>query len=111
MGGVINLATELFKHQAKVDITHVPYKGVAPAVVDLIGGQIEMVLAGISIAVPQVKSGKLRALGISVRKRSPLLPDVRPISEQGLPGYESSTWYVWRIRPCRHVTAGAHTAQ
>ena len=93
IGGVINLATELFKYQAKVDIMHVPYKGVAPAVVDLIGGQIEMVLAGISIAVPQVKSGKLKALGISVRKRSSLLPDVRPISEQGLPEYESSTWY------------------
>ena len=93
IGGVINLATELFKYQAKVDIMHVPYKGVAPAVVDLIGGQIEMVLAGISIAVPQVKSGKLKALGISVRKRSLLLPDVRPISEQGLSDYESSTWY------------------
>ena len=93
VGGVINLATELFKHQARVDITHVPYKGVAPAVVDLIGGQIEMVLAGISIAAPQVKSGKLKALGISVRKRSPLLPEVRPIAEQGLPDYESSTWY------------------
>ena len=93
VGGVINLATELFKHQAKVDITHVPYKGVAPAVVDLIGGQIEMVVAGISIAVPMVKSGKLKALGITSRKRSPVLPDVRPIAEQGLPEYESSTWY------------------
>ena len=93
VGGVINLATELFKHQAKVDITHVPYKGVAPAVVDLIGGQIEMVVAGISIAVPMVKSGKLKALGITSRKRSPVLPDVRPIAEQGLPENESSTWY------------------
>ncbi len=93
VGGVINLATELFKHQAKVDITHVPYKGVAPAVVDLIGGQIEMVVAGISIAVPMIKSGKLKALGITSRKRSPVLPDVRPIAEQGLPEYESSTWY------------------
>lgn len=93
LGSVINLATELFKYQARVDITHVPYKGVAPAVVDLIGGQIEMVLAGISIAAPQVRSGKLKALGISVKKRSSILPDVRPISEQGLPDYESSTWY------------------
>jgi tripartite-type tricarboxylate transporter receptor subunit TctC len=93
IGGVINLATELLKYQAKMDVTHVPYKGVAPAIVELIGGQIEMVLAGISIAAPQVKSGKLRALGISVRKRSAILPDVRPIAEQGLPDYESSTWY------------------
>ena len=93
VGGVINLATELFKAQAKVDILHVPYKGVAPAVVDLIGGQIELVIAGISIAMPQVKSGKLKALGITSRTRSPVLPEVRPIAEQGLPDYESSTWY------------------
>ena len=93
VGGVINLVTELFKHQAKVNILHVPYKGVAPAVVDLVGGQIEMVMAGISIAVPLAKSGKLKALGITSRKRSPVLPDVRPIAEQGLPDYESSTWY------------------
>ena len=93
VGSVINLVTELFKYQAKVDITHVPYKGVAPAVVDLVGGQIEMVMAGISIATPLVKSGKLKALGITVRKRSPVLSDVRPISEQGLPDFESSTWY------------------
>jgi tripartite-type tricarboxylate transporter receptor subunit TctC len=93
VGGVINLVTELFKHQAKVDITHVPYKGVAPAVVDLIGGQIELVIAGISIAVPQVKSGKLKALGITSRQRSPVLPEVRPIAEQGLPDFETSTWY------------------
>jgi tripartite-type tricarboxylate transporter receptor subunit TctC len=93
VGGVINLVTELFKHQAKVDITHVPYKGVAPAVVDLIGGQIDLVFAGISIAVPLVKSGKLKALGITSRQRSPVLPDVRPIMEQGLPDYETATWY------------------
>jgi tripartite-type tricarboxylate transporter receptor subunit TctC len=93
IGGVINLVTELFKHQAKVDITHVPYKGVAPATVDLVGGQIEMVVSGITTAVPLVKSGKLKALGITSRKRSPVLPDVRPIVEQGLPDYETSTWY------------------
>ena len=66
---------------------------VAPAVVDLVGGQIEMVMAGISIAAPLAKSGKLKALGITSRKRSPVLPEVRPIAEQGLPEYESSTWY------------------
>lgn len=93
VGGVINLVTELFKYQAKVNILHVPYKGVAPAVVDLVGGQIEMVMAGISITVPLVKSSKLKALGITSRKRSPVLPEVRPIAEQGLPDYESATWY------------------
>ena len=93
VGGVINLVTELFKYQAKVDITHVPYKGVAPAVVDLVGGQIELVMSGITNALPLVKSGKLKALGITSRKRSPVLPDVRPIAEQGLPDFESATWY------------------
>jgi tripartite-type tricarboxylate transporter receptor subunit TctC len=93
VGGVINLLTELFKHQAKVSITHVPYKGVAPAMIELVGGQIELVIAGISSAVPLVKSGKLKALGITSRKRSPLLPEVRTIAEQGMPDFESSTWY------------------
>jgi len=93
VGGVINLVSELFKYQAKVDITHVPYKGVAPAMVDLVGGQIEMVMSGTTNAVPLVKSGKLKALGVTSRKRIALLPDVRPIAEQGLPDYETSTWY------------------
>ncbi len=93
VGSVINLVTELFKHQAKVDLTHVPYKGVAPAMVDLVGGQIELVVSGITNAVPLVKSGKLKALGITSRKRSAVLPEVRPIVEQGLPDFETSTWY------------------
>jgi len=93
VGSVINLVTELFKHQAKVDLTHVPYKGVAPAMVDLVGGQIEVVMSGMTNAVPLVKSGKLKALGVTSRKRSPVLPEVRPIAEQGLPDYETSTWY------------------
>ena len=93
VGGVINLVTELFKHQAKIDLTHVPYKGVAPAMIDLVGGQIELVMSGITNAAPLVKGGKLKALGITSRKRSAVLPDVRPIVEQGLPDYETSTWY------------------
>ena len=93
VGSVINLVTELFKHQAKVDLTHVPYKGVALAMVDLVGGQIEVVMSGMTNAVPLVKSGKLKALGVTSRKRSPVLPEVRPIAEQGLPDYETSTWY------------------
>jgi len=93
VGSVINLVTELFKYQAKVDLTHVPYKGVAPAVIDLVGGQIELVISGITNAAPLVKSGKLKALGVTSRKRAAVLPDVRPIVEQGLPDYETSTWY------------------
>jgi tripartite-type tricarboxylate transporter receptor subunit TctC len=93
VGSVINLVTELFKYQAKIDLTHVPYKGVAPAVIDLVGGQIEMVMSGITNAAPLVKSGKLKALGVTSRRRAAVLPDVRPIAEQGLPDYETSTWY------------------
>ena len=93
VGSVINLVTELFKYQAKVDLIHVPYKGVAPAMVDLVGGQIELVMSGITNAVPLVKAGKLKALGVTSRKRAGVLPDVRPIVEQGLPEYETSTWY------------------
>jgi tripartite-type tricarboxylate transporter receptor subunit TctC len=93
VGGVINLVTELFKHQAKIDLTHVPYKGVAPAMVELAGGQIELVMSGITNAVPLVKSGKLKALGVTSRKRAAVLPEVRPIVEQGLPDFATSTWY------------------
>lgn len=93
VGSVINLVTELFKYQAKVDITHVPYKGIAPAIVDLTGGQIEVVISGMTNAAPLVKSGKLRALGVTSKRRVPVLPEVRPIAEQGLPDFETSTWY------------------
>jgi tripartite-type tricarboxylate transporter receptor subunit TctC len=86
-------AKPVLKHQAKIDLTHVPYKGVAPAMVDLVGGQIELVMAGITNAAPLVKSGRVKALGITSRKRSAVLPEVRPIVEQGLPDYETSTWY------------------
>jgi tripartite-type tricarboxylate transporter receptor subunit TctC len=76
-----------------VNITHVPYKGVAPAMVKLVGGQIDLVMSSITNAVPLVKSGRVKALGVTSRKRAAVLPDVRPIVEQGLPDYEASTWY------------------
>lgn len=93
VGGVINLVTELFKHQAKIDITHVPYKGVSLAMIDLAGGQIDLVMSGTTNAVPLVKSGKLKALGVTSRTRIAVLPEVRPIAEQGLPDFVTSTWY------------------
>jgi tripartite-type tricarboxylate transporter receptor subunit TctC len=93
VGGVINLVSELFKYQAKIDLTHVPYKGVAPAMVDLVGGQIDMVISGITNAVPLVKIAKIKALAVTSRKRALILPEVQPICEQGLPDYETSTWY------------------
>ncbi len=93
VGGVINLVSELFKYQAKIDLTHVPYKGVAPAMVDLVGGQIDMVISGITNAVPLVKIAKIKALAVTSRKRALILPEVQPMCEQGLPDYETSTWY------------------
>src|SRR5687768_11276576 len=91
-GSVLHLAGELFKTAAKVDLTHVPYKGGGPAMVDLLGGQIELMIVDIPLALPHVKSGKLRALGVTGRARSRLLPDVPTVSEAGVPGYEVSTW-------------------
>ena len=91
-GSVLHLAGELFKTAAKVDLTHVPYKGGGPAMVDLLGGQIELMIVDIPLALPHVKSGKLRALGVTGRARNGLLPGVPTVSESGVPGYEVSTW-------------------
>ncbi len=93
VGAVIHLYSELFASTAGVSLTHVPYKGVAPAMVDLLAGQIDMMFSGILSAAPHVKSGRLRALGISTRDRSPILPDVAPIAEQGFPDFDVKTWY------------------
>jgi tripartite-type tricarboxylate transporter receptor subunit TctC len=76
-----------------VDMLHVPYKGSAPAVTDLIAGQVNMMFENIPAAMPHIRSGKLRALGVTGNKRSPLLPEVPTIAESGLPGYESSVIY------------------
>jgi tripartite-type tricarboxylate transporter receptor subunit TctC len=91
VGGTIHLSGELFKSMAGVQMTHVPYKGSAPAVADLLGGQIQVMFD--SSVVPYVKAGKLRALGVTSAKRSPALPDVPTIAEAGLPGYEATAWF------------------
>ena len=91
-GSTAHLSSELFKSMAKVDLLHVPYKGAAPALNDLVAGQVQTMITGISSTLPYVKAGRLKALGVSSEKRQPLLPDVPSIAEQ-LPGYEVSTWY------------------
>ena len=78
---------------AKIQIVHVPYKGSAPAGTDLIGGQLQMMFDAVAVALPLVRGGKLRALGISTPRRSQLVPDVPTIDESGVPGYEVSTWH------------------
>jgi tripartite-type tricarboxylate transporter receptor subunit TctC len=92
-GSPAHLAAELLKSMTNVRITHVPFKGVAPSVIAVMGGEIDMTFATIAATLPQVKAGRLRALAISTAKRSPTLPEVPTIAESGVPGYEVTTWY------------------
>ena len=94
-GSATHLAFELFKTLAKVQITHVPYKGVGPALVDAVAGQIHMMFGNILSTIPHVKSGKLRALALTSATRSAVLPELPTISESGVPGYENTTWHGW----------------
>jgi len=95
VGSAGHLAGELFRLTAKANLTHVPYKGGGPAMSDLLGGQIPSVFASATTATPQVKAGKLRALGSTGAKRSAALPDVPTIAEQGYPGYQATNWYAY----------------
>jgi tripartite-type tricarboxylate transporter receptor subunit TctC len=92
-GSIIHLAGEFFKRTAAVELVHVPYKGAAPAITDLVGGQIRMMFAPAVNALPLAASGKLRALAVTSAKRSRLAPDLPTIAESGLPGFEVTGWY------------------
>ena len=92
-GTSIHMSAEMFKQLAKIDIVHIPYKGSAPAVTDLLGGQVMMMFDNIPSALPHIKAGKLRALAVTGAKRDPLLPDVPTVAEAGVPGYESGVWF------------------
>ncbi len=87
-----NLSGELFKVQAKVQMEHIPYRGGAPAMNDLIGGQIPILFDVLSGAAPFIKSGAARAIGVTTKTRSPSFPDLPTIAEQGLPDFETYTW-------------------
>ena len=91
--GTPHLCWELLKSMAKIDIVHVPYKGGAPAMMDTIGGQTHMYCSGLIAAGPQIKAGKLRALGMGTLQRSTVMPDVPTIAEQGLPGFDVASWF------------------
>lgn len=93
LGGSPHLSGELFNSMAKVDIRHVPYKGSAPAMTDLLGGQVQLMYDNLPSAMGQIRAGALRALAVTTRARVPVLPDVPTVAESGLPGYEVNSWF------------------
>jgi tripartite-type tricarboxylate transporter receptor subunit TctC len=93
IGTASHLSTEMLKLMTKVDMTHVPYKGLGPALTDLIGGRIHVIISTMASALPHLKSGKLRPLAVTPAKRSSFFPEVPTMDEAGVKGYEFSTWY------------------
>ena len=92
-GSIQHLAGEMLKSSAHIDLTHVPYKGQAPALNDLLGGQIDLMFGNLPELLPLIQSSKLRAYGVSTLKRAPLAPTIPTISEQGLDGFETIAWF------------------
>jgi tripartite-type tricarboxylate transporter receptor subunit TctC len=93
VGSQAHIAGEMLKSMAGVDMLHVPYKGMAPAMNDLLGGQVSFMFLSMSSALKQVQAGKLRALGVASLKRAAAAPDLPTIAEQGFPGFEALSWY------------------
>jgi len=92
VGTASHLAGELFKEQAKIDILHVPYKGDGATFPDLLAGRVSMMMETMTTALPMVKNGSMRAIGVTVKERSPQAPDVPTLAESGLPGFDVSAW-------------------
>jgi tripartite-type tricarboxylate transporter receptor subunit TctC len=92
-GSTGHLAGELFKTMAGVQMVHIPYKGAAPAMADLLAGQVQLMFDNLASSLPNVKAGKLRALAVTTRARSPAVPELPTIAESGLPGFDLSTWF------------------
>jgi tripartite-type tricarboxylate transporter receptor subunit TctC len=96
-GSQAHLAGELLALNGGVQLLHVPYKGIGPAINDLLGGQVSMMFAQMSSVLPHIKSGKLRALGVASLKRSSVMPDTPTVAEQGLPRFEAVSWYALMV--------------
>jgi tripartite-type tricarboxylate transporter receptor subunit TctC len=94
-GSSTHLAFALFTTLARIDIIHVPYKGTGPALIDVMSGQVHMLMGNVLSSLQHAKSGKLRALAVTTSKRSPAVPELPTVAEAGVPGYESSTWHAW----------------
>ncbi|HWI15549.1 MAG TPA: tripartite tricarboxylate transporter substrate binding protein, partial [Burkholderiales bacterium] len=91
-GSSAHLIAEDFKHHAGVDITHIPYKGGGPALAAVMGGEVQVSFSNLSVALPQVRAGKVRALMVTTKKRSPAIPELGTPAECGLPDFEASAW-------------------
>ena len=92
-GNAGHLAGELFSGMAGIKMVHIPYKGGAPAMIDLLAGQIQLIFSSAPTAVPQVKAGRIRGLAVTTARRSVILPELPTIAEAGLPGFEADNWY------------------
>lgn len=92
-GGVSHLAVELLQKMTGISLVHIPYKGSSAAAIDVVSGRVPIMISSISPALPYLKSGRLRALGIGSPQRTPLLPEVPTVAEQGVAGYDSSMWW------------------
>lgn len=92
IGSNLHLGMEMLKLAAGIDVVHVPYKGIAPAQSDLIGGQVQLMLDNIVSAMPHVKAGKVRAIAVTTARRSALFPELPTVAEEGVPGYEVNAW-------------------
>jgi tripartite-type tricarboxylate transporter receptor subunit TctC len=93
VGGLPHLAGELFKLTAKIDVVHVPYRGAAPAINDLLGQQVQMTFLDLPVLLPQIKAGNLRPIALGAKTRSPLAPDVPTTAEVGMPDVLAENWY------------------
>jgi tripartite-type tricarboxylate transporter receptor subunit TctC len=111
-GAAAHLAAELFKAEAKVDIVHVPYKGAAPALQDLIAGHVQMMFATAASVVPHIQSGQVRALAVTTLKRTAVFPELATVDELGLKGFDATTWHglVAPSRTPKDVIATLHRA-
>jgi tripartite-type tricarboxylate transporter receptor subunit TctC len=92
-GGASHMGTELFAHAAGIKLVHVPYKGTGPSMAALLSGEVNMALVGVATALPHVKAGKIKPIGVSGATRSPILPDIPTLNEAGVRGYEFAGWY------------------
>ncbi|MEI8258013.1 MAG: tripartite tricarboxylate transporter substrate-binding protein, partial [Deltaproteobacteria bacterium] len=93
VGGAAHLAGEIFKTAAGVQMTHIPYKGAAPALADLLGGQLPVLFDPIPTSLAHARGGRIKALAITSAERSPLMPELPTIAESGLPGFEVAAWF------------------